>query len=138
MPFEPLETEEWIAAQLLADADIAASVDTVTSRVFSTRQRLPVIKLDLQEASDLMVVNGNRVWTDQTYLVRAYTSGIDTTETKTLAARIDAVLHKASGTSSTLRIEDCVRIEPFVDTEVAGDKTYQVAGGFFRLHVQPV
>lgn len=126
--------EGWMTTVLKADTALAAVVST---RVYNTLRTgpLPCVLFQLQApGADLMVLGGTRVWTPLVYLVR----GIAEQESyagdlATIANRIDAVLHRASGSNAAGTVFSCVRIRAFQMPEVANGMQYRHLGGLYEI-----
>ena len=136
---ETVAGERWLYTVLSGDAQIVAAVGM---RIYGYRaeqgKARPYILYQWQGGVDLMVVGAARVWTESTYLVRAVADETNFTGVlKTLADRIDAVLHAASGTVVDGVVVSCVREAPWsmVEAGVGGDEVRQL-GGVYRLRVQ--
>lgn len=126
--------EQWIATSLKADGPLAALVST---RIYNTLRDGPVpcVIFQLQAPGpDFNVLGGSRVWTPLHYLVR----GIAEQESyegdlASIANRIDAVLHKASGSNAAGVIYSCVRVRVFQLPEVADGRQYRHLGGIYEI-----
>lgn len=133
--------DRWIYGTLTADTALAAVVGT---RVYADQApqttpavTMPVVVFQWQGGADLMVIGGVRVWTNAVYLIR----GIDEAQTwggdlKTIADRIDAVLHRGSGTNADGVVYAAVREQPFRMPETAGGKSYRHLGGLYRIYAK--
>jgi hypothetical protein len=141
---EEVAAQSWLKDKLKADVTLMDMVTGVRYRSVETDLRTPFIKIDRLDSSDLMVVGMYRVWANLTYLVRAVVQwegggdlGWDEAwdRVQVIADRIDVVLHRTSGTSSTVNVGEVYREETFTDeTQESGD-TYLHAGGIYRCHV---
>ncbi len=126
--------EGWMTTLLKADAQLAAIVGT---RVYNTTRKgaVPCVLFQLQApGADLMVLGGARVWTPLTYLVR----GIAEQESyegdlATIANRIDAVLHRTSGSNAAGTVFACVRIRAFQMVEQANGREFRHLGGLYEI-----
>jgi hypothetical protein len=135
---EAVHAVEWLQQVLMADEVLAGSISEVTDEAFPDRQSFPLIRIDPQEADDVMVVGTYRILTHLDFLIRVYSQSETWDEVRPLADRMDTVLHRSSGNTATLTVGACYRTEPFKDTEFADGKMYRVAGGFYRLTVYPL
>ena len=107
-------------------------------RTVSVNRLTPFVKIERLEASDLMVINGNRVWTDLLYNIRGIANGPDWDEVAAIANRLEQLLHKQTYTDDVVGLVDIIREEPWED-ETIEDGTYYVhAGGLYRFKAQAV
>lgn len=134
---ETLSAEKWIYATLAADGALAAVVGT---RIYADRipqnvaSPYPCVLFGFLSGVDFNAVGSVRVWTNMLYVVRA----IDEVETflgniKTAAGRIDAVLHRASGSTSEGTVWAAIREQPYRMSEEAEGRVFSHLGGVFRI-----
>jgi hypothetical protein len=134
---ETLAVEKWMVGLLLADSALSTVVGT---RIYSDEipeevlAAYPCVKFDFLSGTDFNLVGAVRMWSDMLYIVR----GIDETLTyggnlKTIADRIDAVLHRASGTTSEGTVWACVRENPFRLSEPLDSGRFKHLGGTYRF-----
>lgn len=130
------EAAEWITG-LLTGTPIAG-VTAVQEHPAQELSTFPLITFSQQAPSvDVMVINGNRVWSELVFLVTAIAKGESTKALKAIATEIDARLHRASGTSTDGRILESVRTGGFQASELDNGVQYRRLGGFYQLIVQP-
>jgi hypothetical protein len=137
---------EEVAAQLLlkdmleADSTLMGMVNGIALRSVHESVAVPFVKIDRQDASDLMVINMTRVWSNLTYLVRGIDAGPYWDDVQAIANRIDQVLHRGNGSNTTVSMYGIRRIETFTDETVEGPpasrKLYVHAGGIYELYAQ--
>lgn len=135
---ETSAAEKWIYSKLAADAALTAIVGT---RIYHDRipqdvaNPYPCVVFAYQSGRDVRGVGAWRAWSNLLYVVR----GIDETEDylgnlQTIANRIDAVLHGASGTTSEGTVWASVREEPFrMSEEGPGGRIFGHLGGIYRV-----
>jgi hypothetical protein len=137
---EEVAAQKWLKEKLEADPTLMDMVNGVRFRSVETNLPTPFIKIDRLDASDLMVVGMYRIWINITYLVRGIvrwegSGAIEWDDVQPIADRIDVVLHRSNGMSSTINVGEVYREETFTDeTQESGD-TYLHAGGIYRCHV---
>jgi hypothetical protein len=134
---EAAETDAWLESYLRADVALAGLVNGVFSTfIGTTSTKLPVVRFFLIEQDDLMVVNAERVWSELVYQVEAVTSGPETTEARSIARRLDALLHRLQGQSSaTVYVQEVWRRSPLFRKEVESVDPYCYAGGEYVCRV---
>lgn len=141
---EPLAADQFITTALKADSALAALIGGATPRVYADMAPqgtpatpLPYVLLQMQAATDLMVVGSFRVWTNMLYLCR----GLAETNSwggnlETIASRITAVLHAASGTNVSGVVYSCTREQPFRLVETVDGRVIRHSGGIFRIYAK--
>jgi hypothetical protein len=112
--FEPAVAEEWLSATLNGDPTLTALVPGAawnTQADEGTSYPLYMVKVIGETAAFLDV--------------------------DVAAARIDALLHRASGTVADGTIVSCVREQTFrLSESIAGGLQYRQAGGLYRINAQ--
>lgn len=130
--------DAFIASRLRADPTITQLAgDRVHADVVPQGGALPAIVFQLQAPSpDTLAVGADRVMSRPVYLVKAIEkTGSWQGAVKTLADRIDRVLHRASGTAGDGTVIGCVRLEPFRMLEMDDGDQYRHLGALFRVWV---
>lgn len=136
---EEVAAQLWLKGFLEADGTLMGMLNGgVYLRTTPTTAGLPLVKIDIQDREDLMVVEMHRIWSNITYLVRGVTRGPDWTEVQAIANRIDQLLHRANGSSTDVNVQQVYREETFTDETVEGGDLYHHAGGIYRLLVQAI
>jgi hypothetical protein len=139
---EEAAAQEYVRALLEADATLTDMLGGgVWLRSVAQTARYPVVKIDRQDASDLMVVGLARVWADLAFLVRGIVhwtgSGQpDWTDVRAIADRIDALLHDHEGSNGEVQVH-AFREESFTDETLEPD-LYLHAGGISRVRAREV
>ena len=141
-----INEEAWAADYLLdylgSDPALSGMVNSVWMRSVPEAEPLPVVKMDVLERGDLMVVGLKRVWADLHFLVRGVVhwrgSGpIDWGDLKQIADRIDTLLHDHEAATSELQI-GIYREETFSDETQEPTETYLHLGGIYRVFAVPL
>lgn len=140
---EPLVAKRWLRATLAADAALVALVGGALSpRICDgpapEGTAYPcVVFLPYTPGRDLSVIGGIRVWSELPYVVKAVHQAESYADPlQTLAERIDALLHRASGEVDGGRVIACVRVSPLEYPEVKNSVQYRHLGGIYKLQVQ--
>ena len=139
---EEAAVADYLVDYLEADATLMGMVNGVWLRSTPTDVATPLVKIDRQDASDLMVVNLYRVWADLTFLVRAAVENSergqpDWSEVRSIADRLDVLLHKHEANETNLEWH-AFREESFTDETIEGGKLYLHAGGIYRVRAHAV
>lgn len=121
---------------LTADSELSSQVNGVYSQFWPDRVSLPIVRFFLVEESDLMVVNANRIWTELVFQVEGITRGPDSDEARAVAQRIDQLLHRLQGqSSSTVYVQEVFRRSPLFRRTVEEGDPYVYAGGEYVAKV---
>lgn len=139
---EEAAAADYLIDYLSSDSTLMGMINGVWLRSTPTDVATPLVKIDRQDASDLMVVNLYRVWADLTFLVRAAVENQergqpDWAEVRAIADRLDALLHKHEAATSDLEIHS-YREESYTDETIEDGKLYLHAGGIYRLRAHAI
>lgn len=97
----------------------------------------PYVIYQMQSAVGLRTIGVHRVWSNMLFLIRGVVEGNSYGgASKTMADRIDAVMHAASGTNVDGVMHACVWQSPFRLPEVTDGKIYLHAGSMFRIYAR--
>jgi hypothetical protein len=147
---EDLHAGEWIVSRLEGDSGSGGLFDParlyngipfVPSGVYRDLippgKKLPAIRFHLQKPYDIRTVGQTRIMARLEWLIVLVTEGLRITPLLPLCDRMDTLLHEASGETSTVRVLECTRLEPFhlVEPDDSGVQ-YRHAGGIYRTMVQ--
>ena len=141
-----MTVNEEVAAQLAvqdyleADATLMGLLNGgIFLRSVPVSAATPFVKIDRLDTSDLMVINGHRVWTTITYNIRGITRGPDWTEVRAIADQLDTLLHRQTYTDAYVGLIDVIRLEPFTDETLEDSgPPYLHAGGLYEFKAQAV
>jgi hypothetical protein len=137
---EEVACQQYLLNYLGSDTTLSGLVRGVWLRSVPENEPLPAVKIDRQEASDVNAVNLYRVWSDMLFLIRGVvhwrgTGAVDWTEVQAIGDRLDALLHKYEGQSSTLYVH-AFREEPWTDETLEGGDLFLHAGGMYRVRAK--
>lgn len=136
---ELLAAREWLYARLAADTALTAVVGSrIYADVGPENATYPLVMvIELSPGNDLRVVGTARIWAAPLFLVKGVSQAASFGgNLKTIATRIDAVLHGASGPATSGQVWACVREQPFSLAETApGGVQYRHLGGLYRVAV---
>jgi hypothetical protein len=139
---EEAGAQQYLLDLLDADAELSDMLGGgVWLRSVAQTARYPVVKIDRQDAADLMVVGLTRVWADLAFLVRGIVhwtgSGQpDWADVRAIADRIDALLHDHEGSNTEVEVHS-FREESWTDETLEPD-LYLHAGGIYRVRARGV
>lgn len=135
---ELMAVAEWLYARLTADATLGGLVGTrVYADLAPESAAFPMVVFQFQTGEDVDAAGGIRVLANTEWLIR----GIDMTPSYrgalgSVAARVDSLLHAASGTATSGTVIACVRTRPFQMASVTDGVQYRHAGGFYKVIAQ--
>lgn len=97
----------------------------------------PLVRLDLlSPGNDQRVINGDHIWTNTLWMIKAVTAGSSTSGIEPVVNSIHAVLHNSGGGVSGGLIIACWRERPHERIEVTDGEFYVNLGGEWRVQVQ--
>jgi hypothetical protein len=148
-PNEALHCAEWIVSHLESDTGPGGLFDptlpadeTLSGAYFEVipgNRPLPAIRFHTQDMHDVRQAMGgpHRIMVSIDWLICVVNEGLRLSQLVLLADRLDDRLHESNGETSTVRVMQCVRIEPFSQTEPEDSGvTYRHVGGIYRTIVQ--
>lgn len=129
--------EQWLTSKLTGDSTIGGIVGTrVYGEVAPEKTAFPYVLFTQQSTSDVMTNGAQRIMNNAVFAVRGVAPKENYATLRTLADRIDAVLHKASGQVATGTVVACVRERPFSLDETEKGVQYRHFGGVYRIYSQ--
>ena len=128
----------FVVARLGADAALAALIgaNNIHEGVAPPSATWPCVVFQAIPAFDTVGNFGTRVMTKLVYRVRGISQGTDMTALAAISARIDAALHKATGTYVGMYCES-LRERALSYPEVSSGVTYRHRGGEYAINVHP-
>ena len=137
---ETAVAEQWLYERLTGDSTLMGLLGNDPSRVVGylapEGTPEPFVVFQHQASSDMMVVNGQRIWSNLVYVVKVVDRGESFSQAWDIAQRVDAVLHRASGTVSTGEVLECVRERLIAYVEHDGKEMYRHVGGVYRIYAR--
>lgn len=138
---EEAAAQQYLLNRLSGDATLAGlATGGMWLRSVPERTKMPVVKIDRQDADDLMVVGLARVWADLTFLVRGVShwrgSGVPSwTEARAIGDRVDTLLHDHEGSDATVNVHS-FREEGFTDETLEAGDLFLHVGGIYRVRAR--
>lgn len=128
----------WLHTTLSGDATLAGLVGT---RIYDTiapqNASVPLVVFQHQGSRDVRgATQATRVGTTGLWLVKAIAQGQSFAPLETIEARIDALLHAASGSAASGTVIACTREAPFTLKEEVDGVFFTHLGGLYRLFIQ--
>jgi hypothetical protein len=130
----------FIATMIKNDPTVQGILPDIANRIFDRPapqgQAYPYVRMDVLSAgSDLIVLGGARVWASPLILVYVATNKQSTGAIEPLADRIDALLHRASGTVTSGVIWSVIRERGFDTPDASVVPNVSRLGGEYRMLV---
>lgn len=134
----------WLYETLAGDATLAGMLAVAPSGgpgVYDTEAEegatFPYVVFDAREQSSVLGTGARRVWQDGVWIVRGVAEGESFGELEGIANRIDALLHRQSGTVEGGRAE-AFQEDPFELAYSIGGRKFRELGGAYRVYAQEV
>lgn len=140
---EEAAAQQYLLDYLGADATLTDLLGSgVWLRSVPQTARFPAVKIDRQDAADLMVIGLHRVWADLTFLIRGIVhwtgSGQpDWADVRAIGDRLDTLLHDHEAQDATVAVHS-FREESFSDETVEGGDLFLHCGGTYRVRARAV
>lgn len=136
--------EEWLYGILARDPFIMAS--SVQGRVYRARvaqdlddasgNLLPAIRFFEAASNDMFATGAYRVWAEMFYQVEVMDRSDSVQHMRSVADRVDSLLHGSSGYVTGAWIVACTRNSSINYSIVDESIQYQHLGGLYRIRVQ--
>lgn len=128
--------EEWLFNTLNGDATLTGLLAGGVKPGGSAPQGTPYpfATFQHQAGNDYAAVGAFRIWTNLVYLVKVVGRSADYQTLRTAVARIDALLHRASGTGADGTVWACVREQTIRMPEIVAGDQYRHDGALYRLY----
>lgn len=136
MAEETIVADTWLYETLTGDSALMAEVTGVHSTSRTRDSELPAVVFEWLAGTDVMYVNGIRVWHSGVWIVKAVDVTSSWTDVQTAAERIDALLHRQSGSPTGGTVFTATREAPFRSAYTNEGVSYRELGGRFRIAVQ--
>ncbi len=129
--------EGWLYQTLSGDATLRAQApDGFWGGVRPRGAVSAFVVWDFQDSPDTTNLASVRLATSPLYLVRLIKLTESFADLQTGADRIDALLHRGSGTFNGVRIASCMREALYQFTELFNDSYYLHLGGYYRCYIE--
>jgi len=133
---EELSVAEWIVSRIETDTTLEAYFGSIpASKV------LPAVRFHVQARSDQRGLGtpASRIMTTIDWLIVVVREGLGVAGLVQPATDLDGALHGKSGSTASVQVLKCIRVEPFTLLEVLDSGVqYRHAGGLYRTICQGV
>jgi hypothetical protein len=127
--------EEFLYSRLANDVTLSGLVNGVFVNIAPQPTIYPLVIIQEMSGIDYAAVGAYRVWTNFVYLVKVIGQTASNGDLKAAVARIDALLHRASGAAGDGTIWACVREQVIRMPEYApGGQQYRHSGAMYRVY----
>lgn len=135
---EAAEVKPWLTSTLLAALATTAAAGKVYDTLADDAAALPYVFFTFTAQADVYVVSRGkrRVWSPGRWTVLAVCEGESFAPIASIANIISVTLHGAAGTTSTVRIGPCVRVQPLEYSENSDGVRYNYRGAEFDIKAQ--
>ena len=129
--------DRWLVAVLTGDSTLHGLVaDRIFDGIAPQGTLAPYIICQTQAPHDVAGVGAVRIMVESVSIIKCLAEGTSYSTLHAIANRIDALLHKASGTNADGTVLGCVREMPFKMAETTEGKEYRWLGGVYRIWAQ--
>jgi hypothetical protein len=129
---EAASAEEFIFDTLTGDTTLTGLIG---GRVFNTQAvqgaAYPLVVYQWMSGQDYAAVGAERIWTNLLYLVKAIAD--NALYPDAIAARIDALLHRASGNVTNGVVWSCTREQVIRLPDAVAGSQFRQSGAVYRL-----
>lgn len=130
----------WITSVLTSNTGLVTLLGgpKVFSDVIPQKVQGYAIKLSTVVNDDLMVISGNRVWSNADLQVEVIGEGRSYEELEAIAVAFDALLHHQHGDVGGGSVRDCIRQSQIMFIEPVGTdgRQWRHLGFVYRLYIQ--
>jgi hypothetical protein len=139
---EEAAAQQYLLELLGDDSEMQGLVNGVWLKSVPQSSLMPAVKIDRQDAEDLMVVGLARVWANLSFLVRGIVhweggGQPDWTGVRAIGDRIDALLHDHEGSNAEVAVH-AFREESFTDETLESGDLFLHVGGIYRVRARAV
>lgn len=140
---EEAACQDYLRTYLEADATLMGLLQSgVWLRSVAQSAKFPVVKIDRQDAEDLMVVGLERVWADLSFLVRGVVHWTGSgqpnwADARAIGDRLDTLLHDHTAVTATLEVH-AFREESYTDESIEASDLFLHCGGIYRVRARAV
>lgn len=132
---EPAVAEEWLDGLLNGDATLTGLVPSGAWNAQADEgTAFPLIVYQMMSGIDLAVVGAVRIWTNLIYQVKVIGQTANYAALNAAVARIDTLLHRASGSAADGTVWACVREQTIRLPDSVAGKQFRHAGATYRIY----
>lgn len=131
-----LVPEQFIASTLTGDATLMAMVSGVYEAPADKPTGVYVTFYRMRPGTDVTVVAGNIVFTNELYQVAVHKQTDDYNDILPAFERVHLLLHLAEGVVSQGRVLRCRRVNTISQKAIEDNLPYRKLGGIYQIYVQ--
>ena len=127
---------QWMYARLTGDAQVMAVFGTRVYRkvIPQAASYPPSLVMQYMGGGTLAVINGIRIWSDMLFMIKATGTNGQYTNLRNGMDRVDALLHRATGSVTGAQIIWCEQVnEVPIEPVVYSGETYEQIAVMYRV-----
>lgn len=130
---------EWLFGTLTADATLVAMLPGGATSGINNQQAEqgtahPIVIYQFMSGVDYAAVGAFRIWTNMIWLIKAVGDTANVASLDAIVARIDTLLHRASGTPASGTVWSCTRESTIEYPEDVSGRQFRHSGATYRLY----
>jgi hypothetical protein len=127
--------EEFLYGTLHGDGPLMALIhDVWPGGAAPQGTAFPFVTFQFMSGLDYAAVGAYRIWSNMLWLIKAVGETANFADLNAIVARIDALLHRSSGTAVDGTVWACVREQTVNLPEVVQGKQYRHSGALYRVY----
>lgn len=127
----------WIFTTLANDATLTSEATGGVHRAYAPPDTVPpYIIVGFQTGLDVLTANAVRLMNNSLYQIKVVGPADDTPTLMSIAAEIDALFKRASGSATGGLILTCYRESPLQVDEIVSGEQWTNIGGLYRMLIQ--
>ena len=132
-----MTAETWLAQTIKGDNELQALIgERVHIDYVPNASEYPLVVLSFISGPPVTNLSADVVMFDEVWLVKVWVEGSSYIPAAAILEKIQALLHKASGSAANGIVIGCAQEELFRLAENEGDKHYKCFGQYFRIYTQ--
>lgn len=130
---ETAAADDFLYTTLHGDATLMGLVTDVVNTEPAGVLAYPFVIFQFMSGIDYAAVGAFRIWTNMVYLVKVVGDTPVYADLTAAVARIDTLLHRASGAVTDGTVWSCVREQAFRMPETVAGRQFRHDGGLYRI-----
>lgn len=135
---EASAAESFLRSTLQGDATLVALVPGGIWNTQAPQERpdpkYPALVFQQMSGNDYAAVGAERIWTNMLYLVKVIADDQNFDAADVAAARVDVLLHRASGANVSGQVWSCTREQVIRMPDELGQHQFRSSGAMYRLY----
>lgn len=131
---EAAAADDFLYGTLHGDATLLGLVTDVINTQPAKTALYPYVIFQYMSGIDYAAVGAFRIWTNMVYLVKVVDETPVYADLSAAVARVDALLHRASGPVADGTVWSCTREQTFRLPEDVAGRQFRHQGGLYRVY----